>query len=159
MHSVTKFRQLAGSRKRLLCEAALLLPAAWFLVRALPFRWWSNRLGISVPGEADPVQTAYDARARDIAWALKAINRRVGDRFTCLMLAMAAQWMLNRRGIASSVVLGTCNELNDRQELAFKAHAWLRVGNHIVLGQHDGRFTAVTSFIKTPRHTNTRHST
>ncbi|EWH01133.1 lasso peptide biosynthesis B2 protein [Halomonas sp. BC04] len=85
--------------------------------------------------------------------ALKAINRRAGGRFTCLMLAMAAQWMLNRRGIASSLVLGTCNELNDRQEMDFKAHAWLRVGNHVVLGQHDGRFTALTSFIKTPGHT------
>ncbi|MCG6656324.1 lasso peptide biosynthesis B2 protein [Halomonas campisalis] len=158
MHSVVKFRRLTGNRKQLLGEAALLLPAAWFLVRALPFRWWSSRLGTSVPGEVDPAQAAFDARSLDITWALKAINRRVGGRFTCLMLAMAAQWMLNRRGISSSLVLGTCNELNDRQELDFKAHAWLRVGSHTVLGQHGGRFTAVTSFIKTPGHNASGHS-
>lgn len=155
MRSVLTFYGLPRSHKVLLLEACVLLPAAWFLVRALPFRWWSDWLGTSVAGEADPAQAKFDPRASDIAWAVKAINRRVAGRFTCLMLAIAAQWMLNRRGVASSLVLGTCSERDDRQQPVFKAHAWLRVGMRTVLGQHNGRFTAVTSFIKSPAHPKT----
>lgn len=150
MNRLEKLRQLSRVRKYLLLEAALLLPAAWFLVRAVPFRWWSSWLGTSAQGEADPADARFDTRARDIAWAVKAINRRAGGRLTCLMLAMTAQWMLNRRGIPSSLVLGTYYEVDEQQQRIFKAHAWLRVGMYTVLGQHGGRFTAVTSFVKTP---------
>ncbi|WP_430736732.1 lasso peptide biosynthesis protein [Roseicyclus salinarum] len=43
---------------------------------------------------------------RDVRWAIEAVNRTVGGRFTCLMLGMAGKAMLNRRGIANTLVLG-----------------------------------------------------
>jgi hypothetical protein len=147
-HPLWKFHRLSGRRKGLLFEAVLRLPAAWLTVRGIPFRWWSFRLGTSVPGEADPPCGAYDSRAAEVAWAVNAINRRAGGRFTCLMLAMTAQRMLALRGISSSLILGTTNELNEDEQRVFKAHAWLRVGGQTVLGQHGGRFTAITSFVK-----------
>lgn len=144
---LSRFHRLPGPRKLMLAEAGLLLPLAWLLVRGLPFRWWSPRLGAPVPGEATPSGTD-DERARDIAWAVMAINRRVGGRFTCLMLAMAAQWMLNHRRISSSLVLGTRTEHGEDRHLIIKAHAWLRVGSQLVVGHHGGQFTAVSSFVR-----------
>ncbi|MFC3286334.1 lasso peptide biosynthesis B2 protein [Litchfieldella rifensis] len=132
-------------------EAAFLLPWAWILVRTLPFRFWSRGLGKPTPGEADPAVAAVDKRARDICWAIVAINQAAGDRFTCLMLAMTAQWMLNRRHISSSLVLGTRTEQGADNRLTMQAHAWLRVGARIVLGHHGGQYTAISSFVRTYR--------
>lgn len=151
MRTLRKFYRLSLARKIMLMETAFLLPWAWVLVRALPFRYWSRGLGKPTPGEADPSVTATDKRTRDICWAAMAINNAAGGRFTCLMLAMTAQWMLNRRRISNSLVLGTRTEQGADNRLAMKAHAWLRVGTRVVLGQHGGQYTAVSSFVRTYR--------
>ncbi|QJQ94021.1 MULTISPECIES: lasso peptide biosynthesis B2 protein [Halomonadaceae] len=151
MSKFRRFRQLSANRKLMLLEAAALLPVAWFMVRALPFRWWSHRLGSSTPGESDPRQHASvgaSASASEISRSVQIINRLAFGRFTCLMLAMAAQWMLNRRKISSSLVLGTLTERSDDDRLVMKAHAWLRVNAQTVLGHHNGRYTPITSYLR-----------
>jgi hypothetical protein len=49
-------------------------------------------------GSSDAWRRSSDDAAllRDIRWAIDAINRTVGGRFTCLMQAMAGKVMLNR---------------------------------------------------------------
>lgn len=148
MKTLRRFVQLPWARQSLLMEAAWWLALAWLLVRALPFRFWSHWLGEPAPGEANPTSAGSNARAGDTCWAVIAINTRLGGRFTCLMLAMAAHWMLSRRRISSSLVLGTLTEQDADKRLAIKAHAWLRVGGQVVLGNHDGRYTAISSFIR-----------
>ncbi|MDI5934186.1 lasso peptide biosynthesis B2 protein [Halomonas sp. LN1S58] len=136
----------------MLAEAAMQLLLAWLVVRVVPFRWWSHWLGDSISGEADPQDAIDDQRARDISWAVTAINRAVGGRYTCLMLAVAAQRMLDRRHISSSLVLGTFTEYGEDRCPIMTAHAWLRVGRQVVLGHHDGRYAAVASFVRSYRH-------
>ncbi|WP_189465780.1 lasso peptide biosynthesis B2 protein [Litchfieldella qijiaojingensis] len=149
MPSFSKICCLSRIRKIILVEAAFLLPFAWLLVRAVPFRWWSRWLGTSTSGEVDPDVVTVDERSQDIAWAVLAINRHVGERFTCLMLAMAAQWMFSRRRISSSLVLGTLTERGEDKRMVMKAHAWLRVGARVVVGQHGGRYIPISSFVRT----------
>ncbi|MDI5934180.1 lasso peptide biosynthesis B2 protein [Halomonas kalidii] len=150
MRQVATIRRLSRNRKIVLLEAALLLPLAWLLVRTLPFRFWSRWLGEPVAGEAEPgPSSGNDPRVREVSWAFMAISRGTGERFTCLMLAMAAQWMLDRHRISSSLVLGTRTERGADQRLVLQAHAWLRVGSQIMLGQHGGEYTAVSSFVRT----------
>ncbi len=151
-----RFRRLPSSRRRLAIEAAALLPFAWLMVRTIPFRYWHTQLGKASSGEVDGAVRRDASRqhdgttAKEISWAINAVNRRMGDAYTCLMKAMAAQWMLNRRHIASSLVLGTCTERGADGKLVIKAHAWLRVEGETVLGQHDGSFAAVSSYVKLP---------
>ncbi len=148
------FRRLPSSRRRLAIEAAALLPLAWLMVRAVPFRFWHTLLGEATCGESEDATHRSAARhqdditAKEISWAINAVNRRLGDVYTCLMKAMAAQWMLNRRHISSTLVLGTCTERGVDGKLVIKAHAWLRVEGSTVLGQHAGNFTAVSSYVK-----------
>lgn len=144
------FRQLSRARKLMLMESALLLPIAWVLVRVSPFRFWSRWLGIPLAGEANPgPPTDSDLLVRDVCWSVMAIKRGTKGRYTCLMLAMTAQWMLSRRHISSSLVLGTRIQQASDNRLTMTAHAWLRAGSEVVLGQHDGEYTAVLSFVRT----------
>lgn len=146
--TLCRFVQLPWSRQALLLEAAGWLALAWLLVRALPFRLWSRWLGTQSPGEVDLAGAERDPRVRDICLAITAISTRLGDRLTCLMLAMAAQWMLSRRRISSSLVLGTRPEQDAQKRLNLKAHAWVRVGSGIVLGHHEEGYIPISSFVR-----------
>ena len=147
MKTLCRFVQLPWSRQVLLLEAAGWLALSWLLVRALPFRFWSRWLGTQSPGEVDLAGTERVPRVQDICLAITSIGIRLGDRLTCLMLAMAAQWMLSRRRISSSLVLGTRTEQDAQQRLILKAHAWVRVGSGIVLGHHEEGYIPITSFV------------
>lgn len=148
MKILRRFVQLPRSRQALLLEAAGWLALAWLLVRALPFRLWSHWLGIQSPGEVVLAGAERDPRVRDICLAITSINARLGDRLTCLMLAMTAHWMLSRRHIASCLVLGTRTEKNAQQCLTIKAHAWVRAGSGVVLGDHDDHYIPISSFVR-----------
>ncbi|MCE9665081.1 lasso peptide biosynthesis B2 protein [Halomonas sp. M5N1S17] len=144
-----QFRRLTPDRRHLVLEAATGLALAWLLVRGFPFRYWCSLLGERAAGEVDLHPLYSDQQAtREICWAVTAVNRATGDHFTCLMLAMAAQRMLSRRGISSSLVLGTLTERDEIGKLVIKAHAWLRVDGELVLGHHDGRFAALSSYLR-----------
>jgi hypothetical protein len=132
----------------LLLEAAGWLALAWLLVRALPFRFWSRWLGTQSPGEVDHAGAERDPRVRDICLAITAINAHLGGRLSCLMLAMAAQWMLSRRRIPSSLVLGTRTEQDAQKRLILNAHAWVRVGSGVVLGHHEDGYIPISSFVR-----------
>ncbi|WP_181869929.1 lasso peptide biosynthesis B2 protein [Halomonas sp. DQ26W] len=146
-----RFRRLTPDRRRLVLEAARWLLLSWMFVRGLPFRYWCSLLGEPAPGEIDIESLHSDSWAvREICWAVAAVNRAMGNRFTCLMLAMAAQRMLTRRGISSSLVLGTLTKRNEVGKLIIKAHAWLRVDGELVMGKHDSRFAAISSYLRRP---------
>lgn len=148
MKTLWRFVHLPWSHQALVVEAACCLGVAWLLVRAVPFRFWSPWLGTQAPGEVSLGSGQGDDRVRDISRAVSAINVRLGGRLTCLMLAMAVQWMLHRRCISSSLVLGTRAVQDAQQRLALQAHAWVRVGKEVVLGDHGGRYTPVSSFVR-----------
>ncbi|SFU33132.1 lasso peptide biosynthesis B2 protein [Halomonas korlensis] len=148
MKTLCRFVQLPWSRKVLLLEAAGWLALAWLLVRTMPFRVWSRWLGTQSSGEVDLVGVERDPRVRDICLAITSISARLGDRLTCLMLAMAAQWMLSRREISSSLVLGTRTEQDAQKRLVIKAHAWVRVGSGVVLGHHEEGYIPISSFVR-----------
>lgn len=152
MKRLRRFLKTPLSRQCLMVEAALQLTLAWMMVRLLPFRWWSPRLGEASAGEPPPGDGVDDPRAHAISGAVTAINRAVGGRFTCLMLAVAGQRMLNRRRISSSLVLGTRTERAEAEGPSLTAHAWLRVGSQVILGGHDGRYLPVASFVRRYRH-------
>jgi hypothetical protein len=148
MRALTFLRQ-PRHRKRLAIEALRELLVAWWLVRRRAFRSVAPLLGAAHPGEHLEV-ARYDARLlADVRWAVSAVDRTCGGRFTCLMQGMAAKAMLTRRGVSNTLVLGA--KLNRGETSAdagaMAAHAWLRVGPVIVLGgEARAEFVPVTSY-------------
>ncbi|MGR2737554.1 lasso peptide biosynthesis B2 protein [Billgrantia sp. Q4P2] len=148
MKTLRRFLRLPWCRKALLLEGFLWLALAWVLVRGLPFRFWSHWLGHQMAGEVDMVDAGRDLRVQEICRSITAINARLGGRFTCLMLAMATQWMMHRRRISSCLVLGTLTEQDSERRLSFKAHAWVKDASGVILGNPDEPFVAISSFVR-----------
>jgi Transglutaminase-like superfamily len=107
-------------------------------VVALPFRTIAPRLGIAraespATGVADPGSGRVGRAVAAAAW-------RTPWRSACLEQAIAAQAMLRRRGIESTLYLGVAKD-------PVVAHAWLRVGAVNVTGGEDvDRYAVVASF-------------
>ncbi|WP_445001049.1 lasso peptide biosynthesis B2 protein [Halomonas mongoliensis] len=152
MKTLRRFTSLPWARKRLYLEAASWLLLSWGLVRAVPFRAWSPWLGEQRPAVPDPVaEGGDDPRVAPICECLRSINARLGGRLTCLMLAMAAHWMLRRRHIASCLMLGTLAERAPDQSLRLKAHAWICHGPDVVLGGETGEaYSPISCFVHLP---------
>jgi hypothetical protein len=149
MRALTLIRQ-SRTRRQLVLEAARELLRAWWLVRFREFRTYAGELGQAHPAGFTTEFTPEDARIlRDIRWAIDAINRTVGGRFTCLMQAMAGKAMLNRRGVENTLVLGAKLKRDEATpgEAPMAAHAWLRVGRFVLLGgEASVGYVPVTSY-------------
>jgi hypothetical protein len=81
--------------------------------------------------------------ARHVHWAVSIISGHTFWHNSCLVQAIAAQLMLKRRRVPSTLYLGMTK--NETRELT--AHAWVRSGQVILAGApaHQ-RFTVVSAF-------------
>lgn len=140
-----RYRRLSRERKRLLREALVALALARMAMACLPFRRIAAWLG--TPGTETPSTATFDQiRLADrIGWAVGALARRVPWDARCLAQALAASWMLRRRGLEGTVSFGA-DRGESRQLLA---HAWLRFGPRLVTGGagHE-RFKLFTTFAR-----------
>ena len=78
-------------------------------------------------------------------------------RTRCLPQAVAAQWMLRRRGVRSRLVFGVRRGAEGSGQLEF--HAWLMVGGECVVGgQEIGSYTAFPPFAATRVRASRKHA-
>ena len=125
-----RYRRLPGSRRRLLWEALIALALARFAMLLIPFRRiaaWLGTPGTEGPHNATAGQVEV---ATEVGWAVSCLARRVPWDSRCLAQAIAATWMLRRRGLESTVTFGA--DRGDSRD--FVAHAWLRFGPRLITG-------------------------
>ena len=143
---VAKWSRLDWAQRLVLLEAAWNLTSALVAIRLLPFRWIAPRLGTT--GEA-PIHKALSAEqqqeARQVGWAITALALYFPWDAKCLAQAVAGKWMLQRRGLPSTLYLGV-ERVHDGEKW-LEAHAWLRCGTDIITGerQHE-RFKVLAAF-------------
>lgn len=138
------------AQKSLLGEALLGLVAARAAMLFLPFRRIAAWLGSPGALGAGVVSEAEILIAREVGWAVGVVARRVPWDGRCLAQALAASWMLRRRGLEGTVSFGAGRA--GAAEAGFSAHAWLQVGPCIVTGGpgHE-RFQRFTTFARKQR--------
>jgi len=127
--SLSTIRRLSGAEWLLLAEAAVTLAAARVAVLFVPFRTLARRLGTPMRETPETPGDADRATLRRVAWAIDAIGRRAPWRCKCLERAFAANRMLHRRGLASTLYFGIA-----RRDGGVAAHAWVRSGDYYVTG-------------------------
>lgn len=141
-NELNRYRRLCKPRRQLLWEALVALALARVGMVCLPFKLIAAWLG--TPGNESPLAaTAEQVNiAREIGWAVDCLARRVPWDSRCLAQALAATWMLRRRGLEATVSFGA-----DRGESReFVAHAWVRFGPCLVTGGAGyERFKTITS--------------
>lgn len=140
-----RWGQLSGAQKLLLTEALVALALARAAMILLPFRRISAWLG--TPGAQSPTTVTAEewSKAKAVGWAVENVGRRVPWDGRCLAQALAATWMLRRRGLEGTVSFG----VSEGESAEFDAHAWLRIGPNIVTGgSGHQRFKAFTTFAR-----------
>lgn len=147
--SLASFLRLPATTKALAVEAAAFLALARFLVVFVRLRRWRHRIS---------TEQEHLASVPALAWKVSWVVRRVADAvpFTavCLQQAIAAQWMLRWRGIASQLTVGVRREAEASRTAAgrdpaqrLSYHAWLQVGGECVVGCKEvGMYTAFPPF-------------
>ncbi len=109
----------------------------------MPFRTIASRLGQAGEESADAIPPALDSIAGRVGWAVETMARHLPWDSRCLAQAIAAWWMLARRGIHGTVYFGVARN----PDKPFDAHAWLRCGSRIVTGGHGlGQFQVISCF-------------
>jgi hypothetical protein len=122
-----RLRAMAWNERRLIAEAAFALGIARLALVCVPFRRiapWLMRQPRRPQMIANPLFNIQMRRAVTIA------ARNVPWKAVCLPQAMAAKWMLARRGYPSILHLGVGKDHTG----AMIAHAWLDVGDVTVVG-------------------------
>lgn len=147
MRSTDALRKLAGTswrRRWLALEAGALLLAAKAMIHTLPFRRWKAAVG--PVGDADGHEPR-DARsggdrevlARELAAIVRMAAATLPVELLCLPQALAARWMLRRRGLATRLHVGAKRD-GDAAEV--QLHAWLEYDGIVLTGRRSaGTFT------------------
>lgn len=135
MQRLRKFFRRGWRDRLVFFEALLRLAWAKLLIHTIPFRWLAARLGRAQAETPSAVTPAERAVAVKVSWAVQTAARYVPFGFVCLPQAVAAQRMLRRRGVATTLYLGVA--LDPAKREALQAHAWLRAGDKIVTGESE----------------------
>lgn len=145
---VQAFLALSSRRKRLFLQAYCLLGAMRFAILTRSFK--SLVAGLELHREAKE-QPPLDDREMDIArqvgWAVRLASRYTPWKSTCLAQVLAAQRMLQQRGIAGGFYLGASTQAEEGSDQPMSAHAWLKCDDQFITGEpgHQ-RFTVVSTF-------------
>lgn len=138
---LSRLLRLPAADRSLLFEAVLGLSIAGLAIRAVRFGRLAPRLGRHMAESPPASDEAATAQARRIQWAVEGAARHLPWKPVCLPQAVTAQWMLRRRGIASTLYLGV------DPAAGYHAHAWVRAGSVIVTGGPSATgFTVVSTF-------------
>lgn len=136
------FIRMPMSQKLLLTEAFLLLGWARFL-KWLPFSKVAPWLGTELTETAWSHPVEHEQTIRRISKAVRKMSAHTWWESQCLVMAMAAMIMLHRRGIDSTLYLGTAKD----EQGKLIAHAWLRSGAYYLTGASEmNRFSVVAKF-------------
>lgn len=141
------FAALPMARKKLYAEAFFYLGWARIL-KLIPFARVAPRLGTRM-AETPHDHPGKDEQAiRSVSQAVRSMSRYTWWESMCLVQAIAALKMLEKRGVASTLYLGTSRNASGQMV----AHAWLRSGTIYLTGYEQmQQFTVVALFGKTAR--------
>lgn|SRR5690625_3041818 len=146
MKKMILFFKLDRKMKRLFIEAYMYLAWAWYLKRA-PFSKIAPTLGTEHVETNFLINPSQRKTLTRISEAIHLVSRYTFWESACLVQAIAAMKMLEKRQIESTLYLGTAK---DSSGTGMIAHAWLRSGPLYITGAEGIEdFTVVSQFAKT----------
>lgn len=132
-NKLRRFLQAPAAGQRLLLETALTILAAQIALRIFPFRWlvwWFTR-----PARQPERQgAARRAACEEIRTVIYFANQWFAINAVCFPLSIAAQSMLRRRGVSTTLYYGAAT-LSPHDGLT--AHVWLQDGDEGVVAHEN----------------------
>lgn len=140
---IIRFFRKPLAEQLIFSEAVFWLALTRMATLILPFKWIARFLGTHMVESVRLQSTDQTRRARHVASCIRAMSRHLPWDCKCLVQAISAKMMLDRRSIPTTLYLGVSKDQQDEMI----AHAWLRAGNAIVLGGGGlKQFTVVSTF-------------
>jgi len=124
MKSLSKFSALPGKDKTILLSATLLLPFVDLALRIYGFKktyQFLSRNFDSVNNSSLSHSDQYSL-VHSTIFLVGIAGNRSPYKTTCLRQSLVSWWLLQRKGIATTLKIGVANETND-----FAAHAWIEL--------------------------------
>ena len=123
-------------------ETIAALAFARALIRFIPFARWRRLLGpLGVAGREEAVAVPLDESQQRLVRAVRREIMRWAPRLpfeaVCLPQAMAARWVLGRRGVDGRITIGA--RTGSEAQRPVDLHAWLMVGDFCVTGDTERR--------------------
>lgn len=132
LNRLRKLFRLSPADRVILAQAWVLLLLADLALRFLAFkRFLALSRTLALNGRDEPAVARPSSGAR-LAWLVEVAGRYSPINATCLKKAIVLSWLLERRGIATTLRIGVA-----RRDGALIAHAWLEQGGEVLLG-HPG---------------------
>lgn len=130
-----------GWRLRVI-ETIVALAFARALIRFVPFAKWRGLLGpLGTAGRDEADAAMLDESQQRLVRAVRRETARWAPRLpfeaVCLPQAMAARWVLGRRGIDGRITIGA--RIGSEARRPVDLHAWLMVGDFCVTGDAERR--------------------
>jgi len=142
-----RFSKYSCQERSLILESFVLLGVGRFLVKMIPFKQVAPKLGIINGSEIMYLDDDSKAQSKLIARLVNYTSRFTPFTSNCFNKALAAHFMLRRRGISSTLILGVA-----KYKEKMEAHAWLTSGDQILTGGYEHeRFTEVSHFTWNPK--------
>ena len=137
-----RWRRTSWPNRALLCEAMALLVIARIAILVLPFRT-IGAIAARMRTVHVPTDAARAVIVGRIRWAILACAKRAPFRAVCFQQGLAAQIMLHRRGVSSTLYFGAAPD--DIRGLV--AHVWVRDGDTEIVGCEEApRFAVLARF-------------
>ena len=144
MKKLRTFLSLNKQTKKLFIESYFYL--AWArILKILPFSKMSSSLGEQMKETTFNITEENRKILSDVSQSIYRMSRYTFWESECLVKAIAAMKMLERRQIESTLYLGTAKDKSGK----LVAHAWLRSGPYYITGKETmDLFTVVSKFAK-----------
>jgi hypothetical protein len=144
LNKLKVFLQFDRKTKLLLVEAYLYLGWARIL-KTFPFAKVAPSLGRQMEETSLTMNNVHKETLRSVSHAIHLMSKYTFWESQCLVKAVAAMRMLEKRGVESTLYLGTAKD----EKGMLIAHAWLRSGPFYVSGSEGmEKFTVVSKFAK-----------
>jgi hypothetical protein len=128
MRRLKKWLSLSHDRRCALTLSFALVGLVRLGLTILPFKIWLAIVRKLICIDS-PLRDYAPAEVKEISRDVKTASRWIPGAY-CLTQAIAVQILLSRRKIASQLVIG----VNKNTMHGFKAHAWVKIGNRLVIG-------------------------
>jgi hypothetical protein len=148
LRRIRKFIALDWQHKKLFLQAYLVLGKVRFSLLRRPFKKLVSELNVSRDAaEQTPLEPSARAAALAVGWAVRTAANFTPWESTCLVQVLAAQRLLQKRGIAGVFYLGATNTGAGDEAAGFLAHAWLKCNGEFITGESGHRnYTVISSF-------------
>jgi len=132
-----------NKEKKLTLEVWIWMAIFRMLILFVPQKYLKKHYGKSGEESSETENEANYQQAQKIAINVNRISIKTPWESKCLVRALTAQRLLNKRKIESTMYLGVRKEDNK-----MVAHAWLRVGKFYLTGGDGKEYTTVAFFKK-----------